>query len=177
MGDDKNEWHDGLNDAFNTNFDSDGSIADNMTQYKKDFEEKKNDLVERVQNTSEMSLRDAELIRSEIQEMIASSKVILERLEETLQIGAPPRAFEVYATLMNSRLSGLKELKDLSKTEIDVKVINNKGQGQNGSGTTNNTLVMMMDTKQLDDMVKKAERQSSLNEISVDFDVNEGDLK
>ena len=172
---DNKDWHDGLNEAFDTNFDSDGSIADNMAQYKKDFEEKKNDLVERVQNTNEMSLKDGELIRAEIHEMIASSKVILERLEETLQIGAPPRAFEVYATLMNSRLSGLKELKDLSKTEIEVKVLNNKGQAD--GNTTNNTLVMMMNSSELDDMIKKVDDQNSLNEISTDFDVNEGDLK
>lgn len=171
------EWHDGLNDAFDTNFDSDNSIAENMTKFKASFEEKKNDLVERVQSSTELSLRDAELIRSEIHEMIASSKVILERLEETLQIGAPPRAFEVYATLMNSRLSGLKELKELSKAEIDVKVINNKVQDPSGTGTTNNTLVMMMDSKQLDNMIKKVESQNSLNDISTDFEVNEGDLK
>jgi hypothetical protein len=176
MSDNKDAWHDGLNDAFNTNFDPSQSLAKNMMQYKEDFESKKNDLVERVQATTELSLRDAELIRSEIHEMIASSKVILERLEETLQIGAPPRAFEVYATLMNSRLAGLKELKDLSKTEVDVKVINNKGQAD-GPTTQNNTLVMMMDGKQLNDMIRKVEAENSLNNISTDFEVTEGDLK
>lgn len=172
-----NSWTEGLNEAFNTNFDPNQSIANNMMQYKKDFEEKKNDLVERVQATNELTLRDAELIRSEIHEMIASSKVILERLEETLQIGAPPRAFEVYATLMNSRLSGLKELRDLNKSEIDVRVINNKEGSTNGAVTNNNTLVMMLDGKQLDEMIKRVDSTNSMNDISTEFEVTEGDLK
>jgi hypothetical protein len=169
-----NEWHGGLDSAFDTEYNPSNNIVDDMNKYKENFEEKKNDLVERVQSTGEMTLRDAELIRSEIQDMIATSKNILERLEETLQIGAPPRAFEVYATLMNSRLSSLKELRDLGKTEIDVKVLNNK---TTDPATTNNTLVMMMDSSELSNMIKNVESKNSLKEISTDFDINEGDIK
>lgn len=170
----ENQWTSGLNEAFDTDYTPSEDTVGDMLTFKEKMELEKNEIVTKVKNAEELTLRDAELIRSEIQEMIASSKFILDTMEQTLQVGAPPRAFEVYATLIHSRLAILKELKDLSKTEIDVKVINNKVKGPD---SVNNNLVIMMDDAKLEAMVKKIESKNSLDEIDVDFEVDEGDAK
>lgn len=68
------------------------------------------------------TLEDKEYIRAELQSLIEINRSVLETLSEQCKLGAPPRMYEVFATLSNTVSTNLMSLAKLDQTITDYQV-------------------------------------------------------
>ncbi|MCZ0950822.1 hypothetical protein N7T98_25930, partial [Pseudomonas syringae pv. tomato] len=68
------------------------------------------------------TLEDKEYIRAELQSLIEINRSVLETLSEQCKMGAPPRMYEVFATLSNTVSTNLMSLAKLDQTITDYQV-------------------------------------------------------
>lgn len=68
------------------------------------------------------TLEDKEYIRAELQSLIELNRTVLETLGENCKLGAPPRLYEVYASLSNTVATNLMDLAKLNQTMTDYQV-------------------------------------------------------
>ena len=68
------------------------------------------------------TLEDKEYIRAELQSLIEINRSVLETLSEQCKMGAPPRMYEVFATLSNTVSTNLMSLSKLDQTITDYQV-------------------------------------------------------
>lgn len=68
------------------------------------------------------TLEDKEYIRTELQSLIELNRSVLETLSEQCKMGAPPRMYEVFATLSNTVSTNLMSLAKLDQTITDYQV-------------------------------------------------------
>lgn len=71
------------------------------------------------------TLEDKEYIRAELQSLIEINRSVLETLSEQCKMGAPPRMYEVFATLSNTVSTNLMSLAKLDQTITDYQVKEN----------------------------------------------------
>lgn len=87
---------------------------------------------------------DYEKIRSELYDMLEDAKDALRLAKEILENSEHPRAVEVYSGLLKNVAVINGQILDLAKTYKDVTAPKNhkdKGELENGSGTTQNVFV------------------------------------
>ena len=131
----------------------------------KEFEEKKNEL---IKSAKQNTIEDKSYLQTEIKDVVGCGKNVLDKLQEEIKVGSSPRIYEVYATLMNSVICGLKELRELNKTVYDIETIRND-LDEGGPKTTNVNIVM--DAKELLQHITDATKNNELNAVEADFSV------
>ena len=91
-------------------------------------------------------LPDADYITSELKMTVESISTIMDQLGEDLRIGSPPRMYEVYAKLAETKISAIDKLTGKSKIQMDAKMKKAGRTGlsnvQSGNTTTNNIAVL-----------------------------------
>jgi len=154
-----------------------------------DLKSKSNDLMANVQqevadiNTKKEEIetalttariKDSNFLEKEIKGLILSSKRVLETLEKDIKIGAPPRMYEVYATMVNAITGQYKELRSLNES-IAKFVLENKKQNLDEVKEDHK---MVLSSNDALDMYMKAKENSQLNAVDADFDlVDEDEIK
>lgn len=133
--------------------------------------EQKKDNLENALVTAK--IKDAGFLETEIKSLILSSKKVLEVLEKDIKVGAPPRMYEVYATLLNAITGQYKELRALNES-IAKFVIENKKQ--NLEEVKEDHKMMFKSTDALDALMA-AKQNSIVDAIDADFELAEEDKK
>ena len=119
-------------------------------------------------------IKDSNFLEKEIKGLILSSKNVLETLEKDIKIGAAPRMYEVYATLLNAITGQYKELRNLNES-IAKFVIENKKQNLDEVKEDHK---MMMNSNDALDLYMAAKEASQMDSIEADFDiVDEDEIK
>ena len=86
---------------------------------------------------------DYEFTRESAYRLIAKGEMMLDELGDIARISQHPRAFEVYSNLFKSVMDANKDLLGLKKTQKDIS--GQRGSGEGGPQTVNNTLVATSD--------------------------------
>lgn len=162
---------DKLNDAFDTTFKEDIDQAEKDIEQ---IEERKNALVKQVE-TKEMSItfQDQQYMLMELKTLIQSTTNVLDKLEQDIRIGSPPRMYEVYATLTNSKTMQLKELRELNKMILEMSIFKEDEKDSGGQKLGKDSVTMT--TKGLLDIIKQAQKENSMNKVEVEFDILENE--
>lgn len=108
---------DSLSDTFNVNNDCEEIIEQTIAKK------------EEIQNgikSQKYTIEDSEFIKTEIQDLIATNRQVLEALAESCKVGAPPRLFEVYATLSNTIAGNIMDLLKTEETITNYQVVEAK---------------------------------------------------
>ena len=188
---DMNATFNAINEELDTEFMEEVTIEEIDEQIKEEFsselkdtdlKEQSTDLVESVQNEvqtindkkdelelalTSARIKDSNFLEKEIKGLILSSKKVLETLEKDIQVGAAPRMYEVYATLLNSITGQYKELRNLNES-IAKFVLENKKQ--NLDEVKEDHKMMMSSTDALE-MYQEAKRNSTMDQVDADFDI------
>ncbi len=112
-------------------------------------------------------IKDSNFLEKEIKGLILSSKRVLETLEKDIKIGAPPRMYEVYATMLNAITGQYKELRNLNES-IAKFVIENKKQNLDEVKEDHK---MVLNSNDALDLYMQAKDESQMDAIEADFDV------
>ena len=127
------------------------------------IEKRSSELTEYVQKPD--TLKDKIYIEENIKELIEISKDVLKTVKDDIKIGASPRQIEVFSTLTNAITNQIKELRDLNKMIYDLESINSIDDPKPG------IVNISMTSDDLLDMIKDASKNSELNKIDADFDI------
>jgi len=159
---------DNLNKKLNAEFVEETKKVENEIEA---IETKKNEIVKRVENTaiSPITFEDQKYLLDEIRDLICSTTRILEKLEQDIKIGSPPRMYEVYSALTNAKVNQLRELRELNKMILDMQIFQNVPE-EKGKGTVGRDEVKMTALDLLK-IVKAAQKSSSMNAIEADFKI------
>jgi hypothetical protein len=114
-------------DTFNnlaSTFDMNNEFT--MPKEAEEFKEKKNELVKR---SEKVTLEDKEFLQDEIKQLIYQGKCVLDKINKDLKLGSQPRMFEVYGSVFNSVMTGIKELRELNKNVADIEIKHNPSGG------------------------------------------------
>jgi len=103
----------GLDNAFGSKFELDVPMTE---------PERKTEVHAYVKSEDDEDLIDADYISTELKMAVESISNVMDKLNEDLKIGAPPRMFEVYAKLADSKINALDKLTNKSKAQLDAKV-------------------------------------------------------
>ena len=114
-------------------------------------------------------IKDSNFLEKEIKGLILSSKRVLETLEKDIKIGAPPRMYEVYATMLNAITGQYKELRSLNES-IAKFVLENKKYNLEEVKEDHK---MIMSSNDALDLYMKAKDESQMDAIDADFDIIE----
>jgi len=112
-------------------------------------------------------IKDSNFLEKEIKGLILSSKRVLETLERDIKIGAAPRMYEVYATMLNAITGQYKELRNLNES-IAKFVLENKKQNFEEVKEDHKLILNSNDAL---NMNMKAKEDSQMDSIEADFDV------
>ena len=133
-----------------------------------EIETRKNALIQK-QSTTPKIFEDQQFLREELRELIQSAIVIKNKLAADLKIGSAPRAYEVYAKLLDSIGNQYRALLDLNRAifnaQLEAKKISNEKEEKKDT--------ISMTSSQLLRMIKEAEEQSELKEIDAEFEVRD----
>jgi hypothetical protein len=184
-----------IGDSLDTEFVEEASMEEIDEQIKKEFsseiddkdlKSKSTDLMESVQqevdtiNTKKEEIenalttariKDSNFLEKEIKGLILSSKRVLETLEKDIKIGAPPRMYEVYATMLNAITGQYKELRNLNES-IAKFIIENKKQNLEEVKEDHKLILNSNDAL---DMYMKAKEDSQMDGIEAEFNVIDDD--
>jgi len=116
-------------------------------------------------------IKDSNFLEKEIKGLILSSKRVLETLEQDIKIGAAPRMYEVYATLLNAITGQYKELRNLNES-IAKFVLENKKQNLDEVKEGHK---MMLNSNDALEMYMAAKEASQMDTIVTDFDIIDED--
>lgn len=180
-----------IGESLNTDFVEEASIKEIDEQIKEEFsseiddeelKEESNNIVTSIQNEVHeievkkenlentlmtARIKDAGFLEKEIKSLILSSKRVLETLEKDIKVGAPPRMYEVYATLLNAITGQYKELRSLNES-IAKFVIENKKQNLDERKEDNKMILSSTDALS---MYMDAKKNSQMDAVDADFDV------
>jgi len=120
---------------------------------------------------STANIRDSEFLEREIKSVLLSSKRVLGTLEKDIKIGAAPRMYEVYATLLGAITNQHKELRNLNESVAKF-IIENKKQNLEEVKEDHK---MMLSSNDVLDMFINAKNDSNMGAIDADFDVMDTD--
>lgn len=94
------------------------------------------------EETEDETLRDLELARSNIQNIIQTGDDSLKEMIDLAKQSESPRAFEVAATLMKTLLEANKDFVDISSKKKEYKSEKNKSPDSSQTNVTNNNLIL-----------------------------------
>ena len=94
------------------------------------------------EETDDETLRDLELARSNIQNIIQTGDDSLKEMIDLAKQSESPRAFEVAATLMKTLLEANKDFVEISSKKKDYKSEKNKSPESSQTSVTNNNLIL-----------------------------------
>lgn len=94
------------------------------------------------EETDDETLRDLELARSNIQNIIQTGDDSLKEMIDLAKQSESPRAFEVAATLMKTLLEANKDFVDISSKKKEYKSEKNKSPDSSQTNVTNNNLIL-----------------------------------
>lgn len=98
-----------------------------------------------LESNGDSELEDSDFISSELKMTIESISDVMTKLDEDLKIGAPPRMFEVYAKLADSKINAISKLTEKSKAKLDAKVKLKSASVPHQGSTTNNIILSSKD--------------------------------
>lgn len=128
-------------------------------------ETKENTLQEIKQN--QFGLKDKEYLEEKIKKLIQLTEDNLDKLSSDIRIGAHPRMYEVLATLANSMILQVKELRELNKMIMDTDLLNDPvDQNKLDAKVTINVT-----GKELLEIYK--EKQKQMDAINTEFDIED----
>jgi succinate dehydrogenase/fumarate reductase-like Fe-S protein len=158
-----------LSDALDVDFES-----EEILNKANEIQVRKNNIVDTL-NKDEWTLDDKIYMEAEIKETICGVDDVMDMLKKDIKIGTQPRTHEVYATLAKIKIDALKELRELSRSVIDMKLVKAKATG---SGSASNVQVnnYNMSSTDLLQMVKKAKNNNALNDVEAKFEIDEKDV-
>lgn len=148
-----------------------GKSVDLMTGVQQEVMDINNKKEELTTALTTARIKDSNFLEKEIKGLILSSKHVLETLEKDIKIGAPPRMYEVYATMLNAITGQYKELRSLNES-IAKFVIENKKQNLDEVKEDHKMVLNSNDALELYQQAKKA---SQMDAIEADFDVIDDD--
>ena len=157
----------GMTSAFNTDYVHDEEVSEKMIT---DIEVRKNEIANRIEKLPSVSLEDKDYMQIELKQLISGGFRILEVLEQDIKIGTKPRTHEIYSNGLDKIGNLLKELRELNKT---VKQIEIDGIKAGNTHTADLTVTHKLDGRSILKMLKDAQTNNSLNEISADFEVDD----
>lgn len=152
--------------------------------------EKINSVIDTIQKsklkTNSLSLEDKDYLEFELKSLIASNQNIKARLEdELMKQGTKASMFEVYTLVCSTIQNALRELRQLNRDQIDVVIaerrmaVREKEVGVknsiNGPVTVNNSFIM--NSNDIDNMIRDAKLNSQLNDITIDFAKDNDNVK
>lgn len=139
----------GLDNKFGSNFELEDSCKNTTNGKVTTF----------VESTDENLLPDADYIACELKMAVESISDVMEKLGEDLKVGAPPRMFEVYAKLADSKINALDKLTSKSKIQMDVKLKSRPSQQSNLSLGSNNNIILT--SKDLLELIKSEQPKTN----------------
>lgn len=147
----------GLDNKFSSNFELEESCKTEQPKAVSTF----------VKSEDDALLPDADYIACELKMAVESISDVMEKLGEDLKVGAPPRMFEVYAKLADSKINALDKLTSKSKIQLDAKLKTRPTQGNQPSGTTNN---IILTSKGLLELIKNEQPKpnSAIQQIEIE---------
>ncbi len=158
-----------LSQKFNTSFSEELSGSANTVEKIENeisiFKSKKNELVK--EGSEVKTLEDKTWLQNQIKIVIEHGQLALDSVKKDIKIGTTPRTIEVYAKLMQSTLEGLKELATLNRTIADMEFY------RNPETEPSTKINIQMDGKELFDYMDKVRKESQLNAIDAEFDVED----
>jgi len=184
-----------IGEALDAEFVEEASMEEIDEQIKEEFsselkdtklKEKSTDLMTNVQNEvvtinekkeelenalTTARIKDSNFLEKEIKGLILSSKRVLETLEKDIKIGAPPRMYEVYATMLNAITGQYKELRSLNES-IAKFVLENKKQNLE---ETKEDHKLVLNSNDALNMYIKAKELSQMDRIDADFTIVDED--
>ena len=164
--------YDKISESLNTTFVTSGDAE--FAELEKDlvaFEAKKHELQEFVAKRKELTLEDAGYLQLEHKTLYQNARLVLDKLQTEIKQGSSPRMYEVYAQLMSTAMTGLKELRELNKLILEIARHNNSINEVKNPSTVN---VFVGNSKDMLEMVKRAKEANSLNAVDGTFqDVKE----
>ena len=134
------------------------------------METKKNEIVQKVQTSTAITLEDQEYMQFELKSLIQGGMTILEVLSQDIKIGTKPSTHEAYFNGLDKVGKLVRELRDLNlsvkKLEIDeIKAGNTK--------SADVSVTHKLDGRAILKMLKKVKEESVLNTIDADFKVDD----
>lgn len=115
------------------------------------------------------TLEDAEYMEEQIKKSLDGLESVTNRLEQEIKVGSKASMYEVYATLSNSRMNAIKELREMRKIILDIKVKLQETKSPKNV-TVNQTF---MSSKDVDNLIKNASKNSNLKKIEANFKIDE----
>lgn len=116
-----------------------------------------------VNNQAPDELEGSKYITSELEIVIESISDVMDKLGEDIKIGSPPRMFEVYAKLVESKIKAIDSLTNKSKANLDAKIKSKNNQIVTNNKTTNNIMLSSKDL--LGILVKENPKTNTLAKI------------
>lgn len=111
-----NDSFNSLNDIFNVDNDIEDCFDEETQKTTKQLTSK----------AQKYTLEDLEYMKTELQDRIASDRIVAEEMKQCCKVGAPPRIFEVYAKLSSNISENVMKLAALNKMITDYQVTENK---------------------------------------------------
>jgi len=140
------------------------TLMENVRTEIADINQKKEEIESSLSNAH---ITDSNFLEKEIKSLILSSKSVLQTLENDIKIGAAPRMYEVYATLLNAITSQYKELRNLNES-IAKFVIETK---KHTLEETKEQHRVAMNSKDALDMYIQAKKDSQMDMVDTEFDI------
>jgi hypothetical protein len=115
---------------------------------------------------------DLDYMKMEIKSLIENGVNTLEKLSEDIKIGTSVRSHEVYFNGLGSVRELIKELKELNIDNMKA------GKESAKEGVVNNTQINnFFSGKDLAEMMKKAKKNSQMNDIVAEFKIDDTEFK
>ena len=150
----------GLDNKFNSNFELEDSCKTESKEVVPTFTKSEDDNL----------LPDADYIACELKMAVESISDVMEKLGEDLKVGAPPRMFEVYAKLADSKINALDKLTSKSKIQLDAKIKTRPNQQQpNLSMGSNNNIILT--SKGLLDLIRQEQPKTNTSVQHIDAEI------
>jgi hypothetical protein len=143
----------------------------------------KKELTAEIENLPQITIRDREYIENKTKVMITRCENMMDQLEESfkptvndegkIQINFSLYGVDVYAKLVNSVASQVRELRELNRMAMGIDVINTEAyivsKKKEPVQETNTTIKMT--SSDLLKLIKEAGASNQLNAIDAEFDV------
>jgi len=171
-----------LNTTFETTISNSNSEIEKINSELAALEKKREKL-----KAKSFALEDKEYLEFELKSLIASNQNIKSRLEdELMKQGTKASMFEVYTLVCNTIQNALRELRQLNRDIVDIAIAERRmtvretevGVSKNqisGPVTVNNSYIL--NSNDIDKMIRDAQQNSQLNSIEVDFESDSDNVK
>jgi hypothetical protein len=157
-----------LSNALNTSFSADSSFQDGENEIV-EIENKKKLLLAKIQEKKELMFRDENYLDFELKTLVLESRSVLNKLSSDIKIGCNARQYEVYAKLLESITKQYTEIREFNKMIFDMD--KHKEESDRSKAPK-----FEFDSTQLLDFVDKVRKNNLMNDVTVDFKIeNTGD--